>query len=535
MADLDDLLWEREFRRCRGDGTVDGDLEGFVYFCRKYVTIKHPNGRRLFNLREAQIETVEAFLDNEKVLILKARQIGFTTVVMAFCLWAALFRPDYKVIILNRREKDAVKNLGMAVFAYERLPSKLRARLPLRANKHNQEFKLTNGSEILCYPSNSNPARGDTASLMILDEWAFMPNPEDAWASVEPVTDIGGRLIALSTANGFGNLFHDEWVKAEEGVNDWEQVFFPWSAVPERDQDWYEAKKRSLPEWQLHQEYPTDPESAFIKSGHGVFGSETLQPYLAARAKPDARGRLVGLDGAYGISEFMLDPEGSLSIYEQPQPGKVYVIGADTSEGLDYGDKSSAHVIRADNQMVVAHWHGLCAPDEFAHELMRLGYWYNTALLGPEANNTGLATTIELKRCEYPWVYRRRSIDRRVDQDREQLGWSTNKGSKEPMMADLGAMLRKQDLGLVDGPTIGELVRYQRDENGKMSGSPHDDRVMSLAIAVQMLPFAHEQKDVQVQGPAVRTMASVLKGIQEARRATGKWIIGQEAAYSAMG
>ena len=127
-------------------------------------------------------------------------------------------------------------------------------------------------------PSASDPARGESATLVVVDEWAFLPNPEEAWASIEPVADVGGRIIGLSTANGSGNFFHELWVGAETGNNRFEPMFFPWSASEDRDESWYQSKKeQSMLSWQLAQEYPSStPEEAFIKSGNPVFDLDVL-------------------------------------------------------------------------------------------------------------------------------------------------------------------------------------------------------------------------------------------------------------------
>jgi hypothetical protein len=133
-----------------------------------------------------------------------------------------------------------------------------------------------NGSIIKSLPSASDPARGSSAFLIVVDEWGFLPNAEEAWASIEPVADIGGNVIGLSTANGSGNFFHNLWIGSESGENNFANMFFPWSAVDDRDEAWYEAKKRSMSEWQLAQEYPTTPEEAFIKSGRPVFNIDII-------------------------------------------------------------------------------------------------------------------------------------------------------------------------------------------------------------------------------------------------------------------
>jgi hypothetical protein len=134
-----------------------------------------------------------------------------------------------------------------------------------------------NGSQITSMPSASDPARGESASLVVVDEWAFLPNPEEAWASIEPVADVGGRIIGLSTANGSGNFFHELWVGSQTGNNKFAPMFFPWSATEDRDESWYQSKQDSMLSWQLAQEYPTTPEEAFIKSGNPVFDLDKLE------------------------------------------------------------------------------------------------------------------------------------------------------------------------------------------------------------------------------------------------------------------
>ena len=126
-------------------------------------------------------------------------------------------------------------------------------------------------------PSASDPARGESATLIVVDEWAFLPNPEEAWSSIEPVADVGGRIIGLSTANGSGNFFHNLWVGATASNNKFAPMFFPWSATEDRDESWYQSKKESMLPWQLAQEYPTTPEEAFIKSGNPVFDLDVLE------------------------------------------------------------------------------------------------------------------------------------------------------------------------------------------------------------------------------------------------------------------
>jgi hypothetical protein len=69
------------------------------------------------------------------------------------------------------------------------------------------------------------------------------------------------------------------------------------------------------------------------------------------------------------------------------------------------------------------------------------------------------------------------------------LGWRTTTATKPLAIDELSASIRDSELGLFDSRTIAELRTFVRDPNGKMHGSPHDDRVMSLAITYQMLKY----------------------------------------------
>ena len=69
------------------------------------------------------------------------------------------------------------------------------------------------------------------------------------------------------------------------------------------------------------------------------------------------------------------------------------------------------------------------------------------------------------------------------------LGWRTTSVSKPLAIDELNAALRDSSMLLYDAKTMAELRTFVREANGKMHGSPHDDRVMSLAITNQMLKY----------------------------------------------
>ncbi|HUW03028.1 MAG TPA: terminase family protein [Acidimicrobiales bacterium] len=478
---LEQLWQESEFRAIAAlTSTVPNEhLVGFLKFCEEYVHIRHPEfGRIKFEPFEAQVEAVTSWLSCRYSLVLKARQIGFSTLVAIFALWNAAFHPDRPILMLSRTEREAIKLLQKSKYAFQFLPEWMKFRIgPINMTQTRIEF--TNGSYIESLPSASDPARGESAFLIIVDELAFLPNSEEAWSAIEPVADVGGRVIMLSTANGEGNLFHKLWVESQAGNNRFESLFFPWSAN-NRDKDWYEAKAADLPEWQMAQEYPDNAEDAFLKSGRPVFDLRMLRE-IETR-EPIAKGWFKA-DGEFD------DMGGDVWIWEWPEENERYVVGVDVAQGLEHGDYSSVHVIACRSRKMVATYHARIDPDLLGTEVLpRLGRFYRQALIGVESNQHGLTTLKYLHGKKYFPIYYERSPKYKKSVPTDVLGFRTTQVSKPLIIDELAEALRN-DLEMPDALTLAELKTFVRTSKNKMEGSPYDDRTMSLAIANTMRKF----------------------------------------------
>jgi hypothetical protein len=402
-------------------------------------------------------------------------------------------------------------------------------------NMTQTKIEYANESYIESLPSASDPARGESVHLVIIDELAYLPNSDEAWASIEPIADIGGRVIALSTAQGEGNLFHSLWIGATAGTNRFKNLFHPWWANG-RDQAWYDKKKEDLPEWQLAQEYPDNPEEAFLKSGRPVFSVEMLRELGRQACDPLARGYLAKHYGWTFVEEF----GGSLSIWEWPDSSGRYAIGADPSQGMEHGDFSSAHVINARTGHVVATWHGRIDPDLFGSEILApIGRWYRDALMGVESNNHGLTTLKALHHQKYHPIFMQRSPRYKRSIPTDILGWRTTQVTKPLAVDELNQALREKSCCLWDAATIGELRSFVRDDAGKMSGSPFDDRTISLSIAWQMTKHVWLQQyepkrepgpgtvgymEKQLYGDNVFAKISRKKGLLEPEPIGNQWV-----------
>lgn len=487
-----DAMWEGWFPHCplnldTQPEEVEILLAAFIKFCNQALVIRHPSkGRVPLELRPAQVEVARLWLTHRKTVALKARQIGFSTLASAFVLWLTMGWGDRHVVLLSRTERESVKLMSKIKYNYRFMPQWAVDRGPKLLDRTKQTMTWDNESAIESLPSANDPARGESVFLVIVDEWAFLPNPDEAWASIEPIADIGGRIIGISTARGEGNFFHHLWLGSQTQSNGFHGIFFPWWAVTERDDDWYETKKNTLPSWQLYQEYPSNPEEAFQGSGNPVFNLDRLREMSAY--PPEAKLHVEGSRR----SELIVVEGGSLLVWEPPQKHKTYCIGADIAEGLEHGDFTVAWILEVQTGHPVAVYRAHIDPDIFGEKILpAIGWYYNYALLAPEVNNHGLTVLKALQRVGYSRLYRRRTFHKRYDSvSGETVGWMTTSVSKPLMIDELAAWLRTYTVP--HDVTLAELKTFTRDERGRMSGSPHDDCVMSLAMAVQARKYAFE-------------------------------------------
>jgi|TARA_B100001250_G_C19760360_1_gene772141 hypothetical protein len=179
-----------------------------------------------------------------------------------------------------------------------------------------------------------------------------------------------------------------------------------------------------------------------------------------------------------------------LTVWREPQDNHIYCIGVDTSEGLIHGDYSCVQVLDVRSGEQVAIWHGHIPPDTLANEVYNLALWYKDALTCVESNNHGLTTIVQLRHLGHPNLFRKRSLNQATTKVSQEFGWKTTRTTKPLLIDDLGMALRSEELTIRDRFTLAELRTYVRNERGSMSGSPHDDRVMALALANEMRQYA---------------------------------------------
>ena len=170
-----------------------------AYFLERYCQVYDATARVWlpFGLWPAQRDVLIDLEQHRLTVILKARQLGLSWLVVGWALWLMLFQPAATVLFFSKRDQEAVHLLAFRLRGMlDRLPDWLRPAL-VADNDHNIE--LANGSVGLAFPTTGG--RSYTASLVVVDEADFADNLDALLAAVKPTIDAGGRLILLSTAD----------------------------------------------------------------------------------------------------------------------------------------------------------------------------------------------------------------------------------------------------------------------------------------------------------------------------------------------
>ena len=179
-----------------------------------------------------------------------------TTVVGVYALWYALFNDNKVICIVSNKEKSAKMILRRIKKMYEALPIWIK---PGVEGYDKTTVYFDNGSQLVISATSSDAFRGETANLLIMDEFAFVPKnqAEEFWASNYPTiaASMESKIIIISTPNGMFNLFHRLYHNAEKGRNTFFSMKVSWQAVPGRDKKWAEEQVKNIGKQKFAQEF----------------------------------------------------------------------------------------------------------------------------------------------------------------------------------------------------------------------------------------------------------------------------------------
>ena len=508
-------------------------IETFLWIRTKSGRIQklkmNPPQQKLYGIVREQYRAKKPI----RIIILKARQEGFSTLTEALIFHGTVIHPNREALIVAHREDSTANLFRMSKRFYDMLDEPMKPMLRAsnarelvfeNPSKNPREREQNPGqrSRIRCVTAGGNGiGRSDTLQYAHLSEYAFWPDGSGGKSETllgilqavpaEPET----MVIIESTANGFDD-FKDLWDKAVAGENDFVPVFFAWFEMPEYARPvppgtvWTEEEKAlaeryglsgeqlSWRRWcirnncggdvnKFHQEYPSNPTEAFLHSGAGVFDNEQVQARLERCEDPSSIGRIE--DGKWIESE-----SGEIRIYERPKEGQPYVIGGDTAgEGSDW---FTGIVIDNVSGKMVATLRRQYSEPEYVRQVAALGRMYNNALLSIEANFSTYPN-MKLQELGYERLYVREREDVYTGELEKRFGFRTTPQTRPRMIAQLVEMFQDHPELFTDRTLLREMLTfiYNEDHRPEAMVGKHDDMVMAAAIAYA----SRHQQDMTVK------------------------------------
>lgn len=469
-----------------------------------------------------------------RMIVLKARQMGCSTITQAMMLQFLLAEQNTAGMTMAH-ESDAATGIHKMIHRFwMRAPRALHL-THRTVSLREKGIAWDNESAMrVATAGGKDPGRSSTIRAMHNSEVAFYQNPEIVMGGLDQAIPRSPHSIRIveSTANGVGNFFHGMWEDSVANPSLYRPLFFAWWQHPfytadhirlghladrpvvdltseekvlvkvfrKLGMDLRDIRSRLI--WRreflriecrgdlnlFHQEYPTTPDEAFISTGRNVFNLERLSRVYQPRTP-----RVGHLFREGHKLRFVEDETGPYSIYREPSRSSFYTVGGDPSRGPQ-GDWAAADVLDRKTWEQVATFkrrgmHGA----EFADEMMKLGAYYNQALLAPEVNLAGDGIAQILRAFGYPHIFLHQKANKVPGQHDKTYGWVTNHQTKAEAIGYLQKAIldsSNPDMpgGLIihDAHTFAELKGYVNVGGKYMNGNgtDHDDTVMSLAIAL---------------------------------------------------
>ena len=474
-----------------------------------------------------------------RVITLKGRQSGWSTLSMARGFHMASLTPNYNVLLLAVDEDSTSHVFQMAHLFYDCLDPTIKPDIKYSSKK---ELVFANASKKSSDPGlrsrmdfqtakNIMAGTGTTRQALLLSEVAkWLPQYcQDLITSLLPALHPrpGTLLIEESTAYAGGDHFRDMCEKARSGKSSYGWCFSPWwfnnrNTIPLAPGEKIKIKSEEratvnlakrgqpsddLPGWEMQpeqikwwrerrdefgdlflQEYPDSFESAWVERDEYVFNSDIMHDMSKALRTP-----LRYADIAAGPTirtvrggERPFADDDYFAIWEEPIPGVQYDIGIDVAAGISGGDWSVAEVIRRDRNEQVAEYHKHIDPVDFAVEMYWLGKYYRNAQLVVEMNNVGLITGNRLSLMAYPYIYIWRHIDRAVPSMSTYAGWKTTYESKKLLIGNTRHIFLHRRMVIRSRVLWDEMRQFIRlDENTYRASRGHDDAIMAYMMAIE--------------------------------------------------
>ena len=482
----------------------------------KYVPLE------LFN---DQVTLVKDYDTCEENIALKYRQAGVSTVTSAWAskrlVFAKKSKPE-KILIIANKLDTAVEMANKVRAFVEQWPNWLGVGFSPEKNAA-RHFKLTNGCEVKAVATSKDALRGYTPTILIFDEAAYIDADEDFWSACMASLSTGGKVIVISTPNGFDPIYYSIYSQAIKGMNDFRITEMYWFRDPRYSKDLKLIKVDDIIHYMLNRgdykddvltiDYTdikvTDRDFEEIKqkveSGYRPYSS--WFEAMSKKLKFDKRKISQELECNFlGSGDNVVPPEtmkkikenyikepenkfmgGALWQWKEPIAGHKYIMGIDVSRG-DSEDFTTFTIIDFDDREQVLEYIGKVPPDVVAEIAFKWANMYNSFIVTDITGGMGVATSRKLQELGYKNLY----VDGVNPADKWK--WDPKQNDKIP-----GINFNSKRVLIVqafeEALRFGFIIRSQRLFNELntfvyVNGRPdhqkgqHDDLIMAMAMAI---------------------------------------------------
>ena len=404
-------------------------LQTFDNTVSKYVPLD------LFPDQVKLITDYDAYNEN---VALKYRQAGVSTVTAAWAskkiAFAKKSKPEKILIIANKL--DTAVEMANKVRAFtEQWPKWVGIEFSQEKNAQ-RHFKLNNDCEVKAVATSKDALRGYTPTILIFDEAAYIEADSDFWAACMASLSTGGKVIVVSTPNGYDPIYYEIYDQSLRGMNDFKISEMFWYRDPRYTKDLYMVKTKDIVHFLLNrEEYNLDETVIDLSTENSYDRDHTrVTDYIAQGYKPcsswfegmvkklkfDRRKVAQELECNFlGSGDNVFDSDlmqniaknqtrepsakmmgGGLWIFKEPVNGHKYVMGVDVSRG-DSEDFSCIEIIDFDTREQVLEYVGKIPPDVTAEIAYKWGTMYNAYCVVDLTGGMGVSTARKLQELGY--------------------------------------------------------------------------------------------------------------------------------------
>jgi hypothetical protein len=471
-----------------------------------------------------QISLLRDYEDYEENIALKYRQAGVSTVTAAWISKRLVFakknQPEKILIIANKL--DTSQEMANKIRSFiDQWPQWVGAGFAPEKNSQ-RHYKLNNGSEVKAVATSKDALRGFTPTILVFDEAAFIEADNDFWAACMASLSTGGKVIVVSTPNGYDPIYYEIYDQSLKGMNNFKISEMFWYRDPRYAKDLYLVPTDDLIHYLLNREdfdnsknisfahvdpYERDYQELNIFFKQGYKPCSTWYEKMVKKLKYDKRKINQELNCEFlgsGDNVFdnkqldeiknnsLLDPPSklmgnSLWIWKEPVEGHKYIMGIDVSRG-DSEDFSSIQIIDFEEREQVLEYVGKIPPDTLAEVAYKWGMMYNAYVVVDITGGMGITTVRKMQELGYKNLY--------VDGIDPFNIWASNKSSVEKIPGINFNNKRVQIIAAFE-----EWIRYKFKVRSVrlynemntfvyINGRPdhqkgqHDDLIMGISMAI---------------------------------------------------